>query len=125
MTPSNPGKPAYCQWEIWQARWEHEDGTVKDRPVLILSSTTYAATNEEIWVAKFTKSKYENPFRIEFKKQDPSFSSTGLTDTCFLYISQARKISKGKMMRMRGRLPLLSSALIGVMMKQALKFPSP
>lgn len=35
MTTSNPYTPTFCQWEVWQAQWEHEDGTSKERPLLM------------------------------------------------------------------------------------------
>jgi len=123
MIPSNSGQtPVFCQWEIWQAWWEHEDGTRKDRPVLILSSTPSANANDAIWVAKFTKTHFPGIPSIKFVKGDPSFAQTGLSDTCYLYPSQARKIARAKFIRPRGKLSIFSAALIAVVIKQLLKF---
>jgi mRNA-degrading endonuclease toxin of MazEF toxin-antitoxin module len=125
-TTSNPSDaPAYCQWEIWQVDWEHEDGTSKPRPALILSSTRSANSSPEIWVAKFTKTRSEVPFRIEFNRNDPSFKETGLTETCYLYLAEARRVSKGRFIRRRGKLPILSAVMVGFMLKKAIRFEMP
>jgi mRNA-degrading endonuclease toxin of MazEF toxin-antitoxin module len=116
------GAPWFCQWEIWQASWEHEDGTKKDRPVLILSSTKSANSGTAIWVAKFTKTFIQGISAIKFTKGDPSFTETGLREDCYLYPCLARKIEKSALIRKRGRLPILSAALIGALIKQSLKF---
>lgn len=126
MTTFNQSEvPTYCQWEVWQVNWDHEDGTIKDRPVIILSSTATAQANQEIWVAKFTKSRKEIPFRIEFKDSDPSFPETGLSKTCYLYIAEARKIPKSAFLHRRGKLSVLSAVMAGFIVKQALKFKIP
>jgi mRNA-degrading endonuclease toxin of MazEF toxin-antitoxin module len=116
-------KIVVCQWEIWQASWEHEDGSKKDRPVLILSSLNYSNSHSEIWVAKFTKTEISKVPHIKFDKSSPSFAQTGLTETCHLYPSQARKIDKALLIRKRGSLATLSAALMAQMIKQLLKFP--
>jgi mRNA-degrading endonuclease toxin of MazEF toxin-antitoxin module len=103
----------------------HEDGTSKERPALILSSSAACAASNDLWVAKFTKTNLGVPFQIEFHRSDPSFRSTGLTDICFLYIHLARKIPKSAFLYHRGDLSILSAALMGFSIKQALKFQIP
>ena len=105
--------------------WEHEDGTSKQRPALVLSSTNSANSSPEIWVAKFTKTRSDVPFRIEFNRNDPSFKETGLTETCYLYLADARRVPKSRFIRRRGRLPILSAVMVGFMLKQAIKFEMP
>jgi mRNA-degrading endonuclease toxin of MazEF toxin-antitoxin module len=122
---STGGPPVFSQWEIWQVDWEHEDGTSKARPVLILSSTSAAESGDQIWVAKFTKTMSDVPFRIEFSRSDPSFRETGLNETCYLYLAEARKVPKSRFLYRRGRLPVLSAALVGFLLKQAVRFPVP
>jgi hypothetical protein len=123
MTTSDDAEvPRFCQWEIWQAWWEHEDGTKKARPVLILSSTNLANSGDEIWVAKFTKSFIEGISAIKFTKGDASFPETGLRDDCYLYPPLARRLKADAFIRKRGRLPILSAALMGALIKQTLKF---
>ena len=124
-TSDQPSAPQFCQWEIWQVVWEHEDGTSKNRPALILSSTSVAKVDTELWVAKFTKTDFPLPFKMYFDRTAPSFKETGLTANCYLYLASARRIDKSKFLYRRGRLPVLSAALVGVMLKQALKFPIP
>jgi mRNA-degrading endonuclease toxin of MazEF toxin-antitoxin module len=121
-TSSHIGPPTFCQWEVWQAEWDHEDGTTKARPVLILSSTASAQANTHIWVAKFTKTFSQIPFRIEFNNSDASFAETGLTDTCYLYVAETRRIPKTKFIRKRGKLSTLSAVVVAFTIKQALKF---
>jgi mRNA-degrading endonuclease toxin of MazEF toxin-antitoxin module len=113
--------PTFSQWEVWQAVWEHEDGTSKERPVLVLSPVENENPANGLWVVKFTKTDTPQIPRVRFDKSDPSFSETGLKDTCYLYYTQARKISSDKFRYRRGRLPAFSAAILGVLIKQALK----
>ena len=124
MTSDKPA-PNFEQWEVCQAKWQHEDGTEKDRPVLVLSSTKTCRNQQQIWVAKFTKTNRDVPFKIQFCKTDASFAATGLTADCFLYIHECRQIDKSLLLYHRGQLGLLSAALIAWQVKQALKFPIP
>ena len=117
--------PDAYQWEIWDATWEHEDGTSKERPVLILTSTSHNFAARKIWVAKFTKTKRDAPHRYEFAATDPSFPRTGLTATCYLYLQEAREIDKGLLLRKRGQLSSLAALLIGFTMKGLFKPPLP
>ena len=103
----------------------HEDGTSKERPALILSSTAACAAANDVWVAKFTKTNLGVPFQIGFHKADPSFRSTGLTASCFLYVHLARKIPKSAFLYHRGDLSIFSAALMGFNVRQALKFKIP
>jgi|ERR1051326_6375332 mRNA-degrading endonuclease toxin of MazEF toxin-antitoxin module len=117
--------PKYCQWEIWQVRWQHEDGTFKERPALLLSSSAYNQTHDDLWFAKISSVEHNQPFRLELSPADPSFRQTGLTKRCFIYLANARKINKSAIGQQRGRLGLLSALLIGALLKQAIKFEMP
>jgi mRNA-degrading endonuclease toxin of MazEF toxin-antitoxin module len=123
----NPSSPIFrCeQWEVWQVVWKHEDGTEKARPVLILSSTQHNSKGQGIWVAKFTKTLKQQPHRIEFSKADASFRSTGLTDTCHLYLKEARTIDHTLLIKRRGHLNSFNAMIIAIEMKRAIKFPMP
>lgn len=113
--------PDAYQWEVWEAVWEHEDGTAKERPVLVLTSTSYNFANPKIWVAKFTKTKRDAPHRYEFNATDPSFTSTGLRATCYLYLDEAREIDKALLLRKRGHLGTMAALMIGFTIKGLFK----
>ena len=117
--------PDAYQWEIWQAVWEHEDGTSKERPVLLLTTTTHNFASPKVWVAKFTKSRRDSPHRYEFADTDPAFWKTGLKATCYLYLHEAREIDKSLLINRRGQLCSLASLLIGFTIKKLFKPPLP
>jgi hypothetical protein len=113
-------QPEFRQWDIWQAEWEHEDGTSKDRPVLILSNGI--GDDGKVWVAKFTKTEIPGAQRILFETSDASFSQTGLQQSCYLYPAQARKLRVDQFRCRRGKMSQLGSAGLAYLIKQILKF---
>jgi hypothetical protein len=123
----NPSSPIFrcAQWEVWQVVWKHEDGTEKQRPALILSSTQHNSKGPGIWIAKFSKTPSQNPYVFEFLQTDASFASTGLTATCYLYLKEARTIDHTLLIKRRGHLGSFSALLMAIQIKNAFKFPMP
>src|SRR5579872_3255012 len=91
MTTSD-SKPMPKQWEIWEVEWLHEDGTSKPRPALVVSSNTFNDLGAGVWVAKISSQYFETEHRIELAAGDPSFKSTGLKRSCYLYLSNVRRV---------------------------------
>lgn len=109
---------AFCQWDIWQVTWIHkDDGTSKDRPALLLSTTDYNAKHDLLWFAKISTPLHNVPLRIELNSGDPAFAGTGLTHTCHLYLGSAREIHKDAILSYRGFLNKLAGAMIQLRLK--------
>ena len=108
-----------CQWEIWQVEWDHEDGTSKSRPALVLSSSTFNATNDEIWFAKISSKRHHVAHVLELSTNDAAFRSTGLSGTSFFYLANTRKIHRSKIQRRRGILGTMSILMTRLAMAKA------
>ena len=87
------------QWEIWDVEWEHEDGTSKARPALVVSSTAFNAGNDAIWFAKISTKEHDVPHRLELATSDPAFSRTGLAAHSYFYLANVRQITRSKIYR--------------------------
>ena len=109
----------YHQWEIWQVDWQHEDGTSKERPALLFSSDKFNKEHDELWFAQIRSRHLRDRYYWEFKTTDPNFRATGLTKSCFLYMTRVQKISKSKIRRYRGYLPSFAAYAVRALFEEA------
>lgn len=112
------------QWEIWEVEWDHDDGTKKNRPALIVSSTTYNATNNRVWVAMMSTKRHTAP-KVAFDPQDPGWPQTGLRRPCYCYVTNVREVDKSKLLRLRGFVTQMRAAMISYMIKQLINWTPP
>jgi mRNA-degrading endonuclease toxin of MazEF toxin-antitoxin module len=115
----------YHQWEIWDVDWKHEDGTSKRRPALLISSTEHNRQSDELWFVKVSSVKHNVPYCMEFHKDEPSFTGTGLTKTSYFYIADVRKISKSSVFRRRGAISPMAALLIDHQIRTAIGLTHP
>lgn len=128
MTISDPQPLSHDpirQWDVWDVDWEHEDGTSKVRPCLVLSSNQFNEQSDKIWISRFRSAKLDIPYRIEFNKDDASFAATGLSKTCHLYPAQARSVSRSRFTRRRGKLLSYNSMMLAILVQKAISKPLP
>jgi len=124
MTTSSP-QAAPQQWEIWEVDWLHEDGTSKPRPALVVSSNTFNSGHSGAWVAKISSQYFDTEHRIEIAAGDPSFKSTGLKKSCYVYLANVRLIEPDLLLYRRGRLGSFSALVIAIQLKKAIPKPLP
>jgi len=115
----------YCQWEIWDVNWQHEDGTGKRRPALLISSTEYNSQNDALWFVKISSVRHNVPFRLESRLDEPAFAGTGLTKTSYFYIADARPIGKPSIFRRRGALSAFAAMLVDHQIRNAVGLNPP
>ncbi len=90
------------QWEIWQVPWEHEDGTRKNRPALILSTNADIAASGRMICVKISSKPHPIGFRIDIPEDDSSFSATGLTKKSYVYPAATQWFNKDELLWRRG-----------------------
>ena len=89
------------QWEIWDVRWRHETGDIKERPALVLRIDGGIAIG-----AKISSVKHQKPL-VMFDPEDLEWTELGLNKRCFLYFMDQQELHiDGDLVRRRGELGL-------------------
>ena len=93
---------AYLQWEIWDVDWQHQDGTSKVRPALLIATGQQADSMGRLPFLQITGSEAKSPHRYDFKTTASDFRQTGLTKDCFLYMNHFQWVEKADIKSRRG-----------------------
>ena len=117
---SRPPSYSHKQWEIYQVQWEHEDGSMKERPALVISPTTDNQKRQYVWFMKITGTAIHSP-HFMLDPLDPAFSKTGLKKKSYFDILNVRKIPKNKILNLRGRVGQMTAFAINQLILDALK----
>lgn len=117
--------PRYLQWDIWQVEWVHEDGTSKDRPALLISTTQHNDKHDELWFLKITGRRHNVPYVWELAPSDPAYVGAGLKKTSYFYIADTRKIHKSQIRYRRGSLNPFAAMLIDLQIREATGWSPP
>jgi hypothetical protein len=101
------------QWEIWQVRWDHDDGSSKDRPAISISTTTEVAAQGFARFLKITKEDHpEVPCCLKISSTEPQFRHTGLDVTRWIHCLDDQTVDAGGLRYRRGHVNALTAAYI-------------
>lgn len=126
MTPSSASPPRHPrQWEIWQVRWRHEDGTSKGRPALVVSSDAHNARGGDVWCLKISGEAHAVRYRVDLETSDPEFPLTGLTKDSYFYLTNIQRIPPSGIIRHRGVLGRMTGQVIDALIRVLTSTPPP
>ena len=94
----------FREWEIWLVEWQHEDGSYKARPALVVTSEAYNDNHPHVLFAQIrSKPPVGGNSWWHFHPGDPSFASTRLKKECYLH-PRIQAIEKNRIIALPGRL---------------------
>lgn len=93
---------SYSQWEIWQVNWVYHDARILPRPALLISPSSYNASQSSLVFAKISTKMHDVPHRLDLAEGEEGFAQTGLNESCFVYLGNVQEINKPDILRKRG-----------------------
>jgi len=119
-----PDPKSAAQWQIWQVKWDHEDGTSKDRPALLFSPSINNLVND-YWFLKITGEDHPSPHKFLLEERDSAFASTGLKKDSYFYPEKVQKKKPNDLLYYRGYLGPLTIWALDRLIRAAVNFQRP
>lgn len=102
----------FKQWNIYYAKWFHEDNNSwKDRVALLVSPDFDCSdeSKKELLFLKISSQSHKTKHRVSLSNTSSDFAQTGLKENCWIYLQKYQMIKKHDVFEQLGSLSLDAS----------------
>lgn len=110
--------PRLVQWSIWRVAWPNHDGTTKDRPALVVSSTAFNDRSGEAVFMEISTKEHPEWERFTLDATDPAFASTKLRETSHFHLEHLKRLPASRVGHPLGHLGRMTALFLSLRLKQ-------